>query len=235
MTHLAGAERAAYVQTMFARIASRYDLMNRLMTGGQDVRWRKEVIRLAHLPPNGKLLDLGTGTGDLAAEALRQNPTVIPVGGDFTLEMMRVGKTDPARRPLRFTASDALDLPFPDSTFDAVTSGYLMRNVIDVSRAWAEQCRVLKPGGRVVCLDTTPPPRNFLYPFIHFHLHAVIPAMGRLIAGSSDAYTYLPDSTENFLPAEQLAGRMKQAGFKNVRYRRLMFGTMAIHWGEKGL
>jgi demethylmenaquinone methyltransferase/2-methoxy-6-polyprenyl-1,4-benzoquinol methylase len=233
MSHLAGLARAHYVQSMFARIAGKYDLMNHLMTFGQDIGWRKQVIRLAALPPNGKLLDLGTGTGDLAAEAFHQTPTITPVGGDFTLEMMRVGKTDLARRPIRFAGTDALNLPFPDSTFDAVISGYLMRNVIDVGRAWCEQYRVLKPGGRVVCLDTTPPPRNILYPFINFHLHVVIPTLGRLVTGASDAYTYLPDTTENFLPADKLAERMAQAGFKNVQFKRLMFGTMAIHWGEK--
>lgn len=233
MTHLSGAERAIYVQSMFTRIAGKYDLMNRLMTGGQDVRWRKRVVALAALPPGGRLLDLGTGTGDIAAEALRVTPTVLSVGGDFTLEMMRVGKSNPSCRAVRFVASDALNLPFPDNTFDAATSGYLMRNVIDVNHVWAEQYRVLKPGGRVVCLDTTPPPRSILYPFINFHLHVVIPALGRLITGASDAYAYLPDSTENFLPAEALAERMTQVGFKNVQFERLMFGTMAIHGGVK--
>ena len=233
MTHLTGAERAAYVQSLFARIAGRYDLMNRLMTGGRDVGWRQQVIQLAQLPPGGKLLDLGAGTGDLAFEALRRDASLRAVGGDFTLEMMRVGRTRPNGSLVRWAGADALNLPFPDNTFDAVTSGYLMRNVVDVRRAWAEQHRVLKSGGRVVCLDTTPPPRNLLRPFIEFHLHRVIPALGRLVAGASDAYTYLPDSTENFLTAGRLAERMTEVGFREVRFRRLMFGTMAIHWGIK--
>lgn len=233
MTHLTGAHRAAYVQSMFARIAGRYDVMNRLMTFGQDVRWRKQVITLAQLPRGGVLLDLGTGTGDLAFEALQRDAGLRAVGGDFTLEMMRVGRTRPDGRRVRWSTTDALNLPFPDNTFDAVTSGYLMRNVIDVKRGWAEQYRVLKPGGRVVCLDTTPPPRNLLYPFINFHLHVVIPTLGRLITGASDAYTYLPDSTESFLPAEKLAERMAEAGLVEVGFKRLMLGTMAIHWGRK--
>jgi demethylmenaquinone methyltransferase/2-methoxy-6-polyprenyl-1,4-benzoquinol methylase len=207
--------------------------MNRLMTGGQDAGWRQQVIQLAQLPPGGKLLDLGAGTGDLAFEALRRDASLRAVGGDFTLEMMQVGRTRAKGSLVRWTGADALNLPFPDNTFDAVTSGYLMRNVVDVRLAWAEQRRVLKPGGRVVCLDTTPPPRNLLRPLIEFHLHRVIPALGRLIAGASDAYTYLPDSTENFLPAGRLAERMTEAGFREVRFRRLMFGTMAIHWGTK--
>lgn len=233
MSHLSGAARAAYVQAMFARIAGRYDVMNRLMTAGQDVAWRQQVMTLAQLPPGGHLLDLGTGTGDLAFEALRRDPRARPVGGDFTVEMMRVGQTRPDGQRVRWAATDALNLPFPDNVFDAVTSGYLMRNVIDVRRAWAEQYRVLKPGGWVVCLDTTPPPRNLLRPFIEFHLHVIIPTLGRLIAGASEAYTYLPDSTENFLPAETLAERMREMRFRQVQFKRLMFGTMAIHWGQK--
>jgi demethylmenaquinone methyltransferase/2-methoxy-6-polyprenyl-1,4-benzoquinol methylase len=172
---------------------------------------------------------LGTGTGDRALAALARDPTLRVVGGDFTLAMMRVGQRRPAGQRVRWSGADALHLPFPDSTFDAVTSGYLLRNVGDVGRAWAEQYRVLKPGGRVVCLDTTPPARNWLRPLIEFHLHVVIPTLGRWIAGNSDAYTYLPDSTEGFLSAEALAARMQTAGFHHVRFRRLMFGTMALH------
>jgi demethylmenaquinone methyltransferase/2-methoxy-6-polyprenyl-1,4-benzoquinol methylase len=178
-------------------------------------------------------LDLGTGTGDLALEALRRDGDLLAVGGDFTLAMLRVGQGRPGGERVRWAGIDALHLPFAAGEFDALTSGYLMRNVIDVRRAWAEQFRVLKPGGWVVCLDTTPPPANLLRPFINFHLHVVIPALGRLIAGASDAYTYLPDSTEGFLPAEQLARRLAEAGFEAVGFRRLMFGTMAIHWGMK--
>ena len=235
MTHLTGSARATYVQSMFARIAGRYDLMNRLMTLGQDVGWRKQVIDRARLPRSGLLLDLGAGTGDLAFEALTRDPALYALGGDFTVEMMRVGRTRPNGMRVKWAGIDALHLPFPDATFDAVVSGYLMRNVIDVRRAWSEQYRVLKPGGRVVCLDTTPPPRtrSVLRPFIHFHLHVIIPALGQLIAGASDAYTYLPDSTENFLPAETLAARLIEVGFQQVGFTRLMFGTMAIHWGQK--
>lgn len=235
MSRLDGAERARYVQGMFGRIAGRYDLMNRLMTGGQDVVWRRQVIDLAQLPLGGRLLDLGTGTGDLAFEALRRDPASCLVGGDFTLEMMRVGRRRPNGGRVRWAGIDALCLPFESSQFDAVTSGYLMRNVGDANlgQAWAEQFRVLRSGGRVVCLDSTPPPRNLVRPFILFHLRVVIPLLGRLVAGASEAYTYLPESTEGFLSAERLAERIVQAGFREVGFRRLMFGTMAIHWGTK--
>jgi demethylmenaquinone methyltransferase/2-methoxy-6-polyprenyl-1,4-benzoquinol methylase len=233
MTHLSGTARARYVQAMFGRIAGRYDLMNRLMTGGQDVRWRRLAIDRAALPPGAALLDLGAGTGDLALEALRRDPSVRALAADFTLEMMRVGRQRPGGAHVRWAGVDALHLPFEPNRFDAVVSGYLMRNVVDVARAWAEQLRVLRPGGRVVCLDTTPPPRGVLRPFILLHLRFVIPALGRLVAGASDAYTYLPDSTEGFLTAEQLAQRLTAAGFQQVGFRRLMFGTMALHWGQK--
>jgi len=230
MTQLSGRERASYVQTMFTRIAKRYDLMNRLMTGFQDVRWRKQVIQLARLNGNASLLDLGTGTGDLAREALLQFPQTKVTAADFTLEMMRVGQTT---GPLNFSAADALRLPFNNSVFDAVISGFLMRNLIDLQKGIEEQFRVLKKGGRIVILDTTRPKKNFLSPFIWFHMHFIIPALGGLLTGEREAYNYLPDSTENFVTAEDMSSRMTKAGFKNVNFQRLMFGTIAIHWGEK--
>jgi len=230
MTQLTGRERAHYVQSMFTRIAHRYDLMNRLMTGGQDTRWRREVIQLAKLTKTASLLDLGTGTGDLAREALTQVPQARVTAADFTLEMMRVGKKN---GPLNFSSADALNLPFKENTFDAVVSGFLMRNVTDVQQALKEQFRILKPGGRIAVLDTTRPKKNILSPFIKFHMHVIIPAVGGLLSGMRDAYTYLPDTTEGFLTAEELTVRMVAVGFKRVQFKRLMFGTIAIHWGGK--
>ncbi len=233
MANLTGNERARYVQGMFNRIAHRYDLMNRLMTVGQDVRWRREVIRRAELPPAGVLLDLGAGTGDLAREALRQNPDCLPVPADFTLGMMQAGRAHQGAIHLDWNAADALHLPFPDETFDAVVSGFLLRNVSDIHSCLREQQRVLKPGGVMVALDTTRPPASHLAPFINFHLHTIIPALGGMISGEPDAYRYLPDSTDSFLPAEQLAERMLSARFRSVGFRRYMLGTVAIHWGKK--
>lgn len=139
MTHLSGTERAAYVQGMFTRIANRYDLMNRLMTAGQDRFWRKVVIRQAALPADGGLLlDLGGGTGDLGFEALRENPATIAVEADFTFEMLRVGKQHAHAEALSWSTADALNLPFDDETYDAVVSGFLMRNVVDLPRALQE-------------------------------------------------------------------------------------------------
>ena len=230
MTQLTGQERAQYVQSMFTKIAHCYDLMNRLMTGGQDIRWRKEVIQRARLMQNATLLDLGTGTGDLAREALTQFPKARVTAADFTLEMMRVGKKN---GNLNFSSADALNLPFKDKIFDAVVSGFLMRNVTDVQQALKEQYRTLKPGGRIVILDTTRPKKNLLSPFIKFHMHVIIPTIGGLLSGMRDAYKYLPDTTENFLTAEELSVRMVAVGFRKVNFKRLMLGTIAIHWGEK--
>ena len=230
MTHLTGKERGEYVQQMFTRIAHRYDLMNRLMTAGQDVEWRKQVISQAGLKPNSRLLDLGAGTGDLAREALAQEPGTKVVAADFTLEMMRVGNRNGS---LPWSAADALNLPFGDNTFNAIVSGFLMRNVGDVQQALKEQYRTLKLGGRIVILDTTKPKRNLLSPFIWLHMHVVIPLLGRIISGFGEAYNYLPNSTEGFLTAEELTVRMAAVGFKRINFDRLMFGTIAIHWGEK--
>jgi demethylmenaquinone methyltransferase/2-methoxy-6-polyprenyl-1,4-benzoquinol methylase len=208
---------------MFARIAGRYDLMNRIMTAGQDVTWRKEVLRRASLPHSGRLLDLGAGTGDLSFEAARAGGRRI-TAADFTLEMMQIGRKRQA---------DALRLPFDNGIFDAVVSGFLMRNVSSIEQALGEQYRVLKPGGRIVILDTTNPRRSLLYPFILIHLRFVIPTLGRIITGQTEAYRYLPQTTEGFLYAEELASRMVDAGFKEVGFQRRMAGAVAVHWGQK--
>jgi demethylmenaquinone methyltransferase/2-methoxy-6-polyprenyl-1,4-benzoquinol methylase len=215
---------------MFTRIARHYDLMNRLMTAGQDIQWRQQVIKLATLKPGTRLLDLGAGTGDLAREALSQQPETRVVAADFTLEMMRVGQRNGS---LPWSAADALKLPFGNQIFDAVVSGFLMRNVGDIQQALKEQYRTLKPGGRIVILDTTKPKRNLLSPFIWLHMHVAIPLLGGLISGFRDAYNYLPDSTEGFVTAEELTARMAAVGFKRINFERHMFGTIAIHWGVK--
>jgi demethylmenaquinone methyltransferase/2-methoxy-6-polyprenyl-1,4-benzoquinol methylase len=233
VANLTGEARARYVQEMFARIAPRYDLMNRLMTAGQDRRWRREVIRRAGLLPEQRLLDLGAGTGDLAFEALRQQPDSVPVLSDFSLEMMRVGQARENGAHMGWSGADALALPFADHTFDAVVSAFLLRNVSDIHSALEEQRRVLKPGGRLVALDTTRPPQSWLTPVMRFHLQVVIPTLGGLIARQPEAYHYLPDSTSNFLQAEELAANLVGAGFQQVGFRRLMLGAVAIHWGEK--
>jgi demethylmenaquinone methyltransferase/2-methoxy-6-polyprenyl-1,4-benzoquinol methylase len=208
------------------------------MTAGQDVRWRREVIQRAEIPSGGWVLDLGTGTGDLAMEALRQVPDCRVVAADFTLDMMRVGRErvlSQSRKNDRvaWVSNDALVLAFPEGTFDALVSGFLLRNVIDLEGTLAESLRTLKDGGMFVALDTTHPPKNLLWPFIRLHLYKLIPNIGRLLAGDREAYTYLSNTTIGFLRAEWLAVYMLEAGFREVGFRRLMFGTVAVHWGRK--
>ena len=231
-------ERALYVREMFTRIAHRYDLMNRLMTAGQDQSWRRKAIARAALPVGGRILDLGAGTGDLALEALRQYPGRAVVAADFTQEMMRIGRSRfNQRRPFAagplWTAADAYCLPFAGESYEAVVSGFLLRNVADIHQALAEQVRVLKPGGRWIALDTTQPRRSLLSPFVRLHLQFGIPILGRLLTGQPDAYRYLPETTQRFLAAEQLAARMADVGLKQIGFQLFMLGTVAIHWGIK--
>jgi demethylmenaquinone methyltransferase/2-methoxy-6-polyprenyl-1,4-benzoquinol methylase len=236
MAHLSGKERSDYVQGMFDRIAERYDLLNRLISGGQDMKWRRFAVQVADLPPDGKLLDLAAGTGDIAFEALRLSPKAQVTGADFSLGMMRAGRRrSPYGRKVAWTGADALALPYADESFDAVASGYLMRNVADIPLALTEQWRVLKPGGRIVILETSPPPDNVLKPLILLHLKIGVPMLGRLIGGKAvaDAYQYLPESTQAFKTQQELKELVELAGFGEVRYKGFMFGTMAVHWGIK--
>lgn len=247
------AEKAAYVNQMFAGIAHRYDLVNRLMTGGQDVCWRREVVELCRLPAGGRLLDVGTGTGDIAYEAKHTHHDAEVIGCDFTFEMMDVGRRkrekDAPRIPgggrkdrVEFVQGDGLLLPFADGYFDAVTSGFLLRNVTDVETCLAEQRRVTKPGGRIVCLETSPPPPTLLEPLLRFYMLRVIPIVGQMLTtgiGTQDngflprdsAYRYLPQSTVAFLQPDEMARKFERAGFRHVSYVRKMMGTVAIHVG----
>jgi demethylmenaquinone methyltransferase/2-methoxy-6-polyprenyl-1,4-benzoquinol methylase len=221
------------MRRMFGRIAPRYDLLNRLMTFGLDRSWRVELIRRLGLPASPRLLDLGAGTGDLAFEVLKRHPTARPVALDFTPEMMRIGQRRAGAEHVRWVVADAARLPFASAVFDAAVSGFLLRNVPEIDRVLSEQRRVLHPGGRVASLDTTPPPRSWVRPFLSFHLHTVIPLLGRVFARDPEAYTYLPQSTERFVEAGALAARLAAAGFREVSYTRRMLGTIALHWGTR--
>lgn len=230
---LTGSARARAVNDIFDRIAPRYDLMNRVMTFGMDIAWRRFVIQQARLPQRGMLLDIATGTGDIAFEALAQVPDALTVGADFVPRMMIVGRDRPQGQRVRWTTADALNLPYADRVFDAVTHGFLLRNVIDIPAALREQLRVLKPGGRMVCLDTTPPPRNLLFPFLNLYLTRIIPLIGQVLTGHRDAYTYLPNSSLGFKTPDELSHIMRQAGFVDVQYRTFNFQTIAVHWGTR--
>lgn len=222
-----------YVKGIFSHISPDYDFMNRLMSLGRDMSWRRLLLTAAGAPRGGMLLDVGTGTGDIALESLRVDPTVHVTGADFTAEMMEVGRKRESAEKIDWVRADAMCLPFPDATFDAVVSGFLMRNIADVSATLKEQMRVVKPGGRLVCLDTTPSKNGFLRPITQFYLRLVIPFLGKLLTGKGDAYKYLTKSTLNFIDAETLAAIMKNAGLEDVAFKRLMFGNIALHWGVR--
>lgn len=216
---------------MFDAIAGRYDLMNRTMTLGQDQRWRRFVVARAGDPGRGWVLDLATGTGDIAALLRRSYPEARVIGADFSRNMLAEARrrfSDPA---IHWQVCDANDLPFADRVFEAVTFGYLLRNVDDSLRVMREVHRVLRPGGRVVCLDTTPPAANLLLPLLRIYFRYGIPLLGRMIARDASAYSYLTGSTMDFHDAETLARIFREAGFIAVGYRKFMMGTIGIHWG----
>ena len=211
----------------------RYDLMNRLMTLGRDQVWRRDVVRLCRLPVGGRLLDVATGTGDIAYAALHADASVLPVGLDLTREMMLHGVNKQAGVTFPFTEGDALALPFGADTFDAACSGFMMRNVVDIRAAFAEQARVVKPGGAVVCLEITLPDTPVFGALFRFYFFRLVPLIGGIISGQREAYTYLPESVAAFPRPPEIQRIMASAGLRDVRYRLMMLGTVAIHWGTK--
>jgi demethylmenaquinone methyltransferase / 2-methoxy-6-polyprenyl-1,4-benzoquinol methylase len=226
-------QKVRQVQAMFARISSNYDSMNRLMTFWMDMSWRRILISKAKVSSGGRMLDVGTGTGDIALETVRLDNTLRVTGLDFTPEMLHIGAKREGAGKINWCRGDALNLPFPDSTFDAVVSGFLIRNVADVYKAFHEQVRVVKPGGQVVCLDTSPVSYGVFRPLIMFYLNLMIPMIGKIFTGEGDAYRYLTTSTLNFIKPHDLVQIMRNAGLDDVRFKRLLFGTIAVHWGMR--
>lgn len=232
MSDSAPRPRSEYVGRMFGAIADRYDLMNRVMTFGMDQRWRREAAALANLQPGNTALDVATGTGDLAFELAHH---VIPggsiVGIDFTREMLDRAREKARTRglPVQFELADALSLPYPEARFDAATCGFGLRNFDDRLRALSEMTRVIRSGGRVVILELTPPKNELARQY----MNEVVPRLGQLIAQAREAYTYLPESAEEFPDPDSLGRMMQRAGLRSVRYRLLNFGTIALHWGTK--
>ncbi len=213
-------EHARQVRRMFGRIVPRYDLLNRLISLGMDSRWRRAAAAAAH-PAGCLALDVGTGTGELALELRRQGAARV-VGGDFSGEMLATASakaTAAGYAGLSWALVDALALPFPEDTFDCVTNAFLLRNLGDLRAGLAEMARVLKPGGRLVCLDATrPPPGPFgwLYRLYFSHL---LPPLAGAISGDRAAYRYLSDSVEGFLKAPNIAAILADIGLSGVRFR----------------
>jgi demethylmenaquinone methyltransferase/2-methoxy-6-polyprenyl-1,4-benzoquinol methylase len=224
---------AENVRSMFTRIARRYDLMNALMTGGRHHAWRRMTAATLREAPPGPVLDLATGTGDLALAIRGVRPTAPVIGADFSEGMLREAATKLARRGAHvpLLAADALALPFPDRTFAAVTSAFLLRNLADVGRGLAEMRRVTRPGGLVVTLEITRPRIPGWDGVFGFYFHRIVPAVGGIVAGDRAAYAYLPDSVDRFVSPQGLAELMRRIGLVDVHYRRLGIGTIALHVG----
>ncbi|MDR0476597.1 MAG: ubiquinone/menaquinone biosynthesis methyltransferase [Desulfobulbaceae bacterium] len=225
-------DKGQRVRRMFDAIAHRYDLMNRAMTLGFDQSWRRLVVEKACPLADERLLDLACGTGDIAALAAGRYPASQIIAADFSGNMLKEARRRFPEAVITWLVCDANRLPFADGELHAVTFGYLLRNVGDVKAVLAEVHRVLAPGGRVVCLDTTTP-RGLMAPLVKLYLTAVVPLLGKLLAGDRAAYSYLTGSTMNFYAAEDLAALFAAAGFESVGVRRLMCGSVAVHWGEK--
>ena len=227
---------------MFARISRRYDLLNTVMTAGRHYAWRRMAADMAVGPDSsaGPALDVATGTGDFALDLARKPSVSHVVGLDPTRDMLSVA-TGKARRKglaerMTFVVGDAHALPFPDNHFICATVGFGIRNLADVPRALREMARVVRPGGRVVTLEIVRiegrGPMSRLFPL---YFRYVTPWLGALLARDRDAYTYLPESVEEFLSAREVASMMEKAGLLNVTFRKLALGAVAIHVGEKGL
>ncbi len=220
-------------QTLFSGIARQYNLVNHLMTGWQDILWRRFAVSRLELSTGGRVLDIGSGNGQIVQEIHRRYPGISCVAGDLTLEMMEVGRERISQSRTAWVGADSCGLPFPDGSFDGVISGFLVRNLDDLSLGLKDQYRILKSGGRIAVLDTTRPPEHILAPVIRFYMNHIIPVIGLLAAGNKTAYQYLNDSTVGFLRAEELAASLELAGFRDVHFRKFAFGMIAVHWGVK--
>jgi demethylmenaquinone methyltransferase/2-methoxy-6-polyprenyl-1,4-benzoquinol methylase len=226
----------AFVREMFASIAPRYDLANRVLTGGMDERWRRRAIALLAPAPHARILDCCCGTGDLVFHLLRTDPTLAVTGLDFCEPMLERAQRR-ARREARGSASfvqgDVMAMPFDDNTFDGATMGFSLRNVVDVDRTLREILRVLRPGARFVNLDVSKAPNPAFKRLFDWYFYGVVPVLGGIVGGSRMAYTYLPNSLTHHPNALQLRERFLRAGFVKADYRPLMGGTIAIHYGAK--
>ena len=222
----AGTLPATEVQTMFDRIAPVYDVMNRVMTAGLDLRWRRLTAE-AVVRPGDRVLDACCGTGDLAVACARTGGKV--TGLDFSPRMLERARRK--SRAVTWIEGDLLALPFADGSFDATTVGFGVRNVADLGRGLAELARVLVPGGRLGILEITTP-TGLLAPFYRVWFDRIVPLLGKLLEGGA-AYSYLPASVRRFPGPQELAVLLERAGFAAVGYRTFAGGIVALHTGLK--
>ena len=228
MASAPGVLEEGQVRAMFDRIAGVYDLLNSVMTVGLHHRWRRRAVDLAAVGPGSRVLDVATGTGDLAIELARRGCEV--VGTDFSDEMLEHAR---AKAPgLRWEHANALDMPYDDDAFDAATVGFGARNFADLERGLGEMARVVRPGGRVVVLEITTPTKPPLSTFYGVWFDRIVPVLGRL-SGEQDAYSYLPDSVKRFPGPRELAATMERAGLERLRWIVTAGGIIALHVGEK--
>ena len=224
------------IADMFDRVAPRYDKLNRILSGGRDVGWRRRPIALARLGAGEVALDVGVGTGDLALGVLAASDhSARVVGIDLSPLMLDAARRRAGPRakerfaPLLATAER---LPFADGTFERVMAGFAVRNFGDLSHGLREMRRVLRAGGRAVILEFSTPPSAFIGIAYRIYLHQLVPRIASLLGGDAAAYRYLPRSVAAFPDADGLAARMRDCGFSRVRYERLTLGIAAIHVGE---
>lgn len=224
------------IQEMFGRIARRYDVINRVMTGGRDVAWRRMAVGRAlgdRDPARLRVLDVATGTGDLAL-ALSAAGAGEVAGADFAPPMLHAAKEkDRSAARVAWIVADALALPFRDDHFDACSVAFGLRNMADYGAALREMTRVLSPGGRIVCLELTPLHAPVVATVFGWYFSNVVPVVGGLLSGDRDAYRYLPTSVAAFPSATALARLMDEAGLEDVTFRRLGGGAVALHVGTK--
>jgi demethylmenaquinone methyltransferase/2-methoxy-6-polyprenyl-1,4-benzoquinol methylase len=217
---------------MFAEIAPRYDLVNRLLSGGIDIWWRSVTVRRAPPPTAGGILDVCCGTGDLAlAYAAKADPGVRIVASDFCRPMLDRGaaKGERAGRTIEWVEADAMALPFPDASFDLVTVAFGLRNIADTARGLAEMARVTKPGGRLAILEFSLPRATLIRRGYLWYFRNVLPRLGNAVAqNGSDAYTYLNQSVEEFPSGERLATLVRAAGYDTVTMLPLTFGIATL-------
>lgn len=229
----------ARIRRMFAEISPHYDFLNHFLSLNLDRRWRRQTVASLRLPAGARVLDLCTGTGDLALAMARDRGAVdwSIVGSDFTLEMLRRGETKrrhAALESVRFLAADALALPFADASFDAVTVAFGIRNVVDLGLGMDEMRRVLKPGGQAAILEFSPPRRGVLRGLFEFYFRRLLPAIGRLCSGST-AYSYLPQSVSEFPSVERFVDLLVEHGFERVRSTQLTLGVAVLHLAWRAL
>ena len=226
-------QQEARIRQMFSDIAHRYDLLNRLLSLGQDGHWRRAMVAQAALPEGGRLLDLATGTGDVALLAARSFPRSTIVATDLTPRMVELAREKEGAERVRWGVADAIALPFPDRSFDVVTSAFMLRNVPDVRRAFAEQRRVLRPGGQSLTLEMCWPDRAPMSVLFHLYFLKWTPLLGGMLSGHREAYTYLPQSVRRFMRPTEVAAVMQEVGFREVSWSLRMGGTVALYTGKR--